>query len=460
VTPQETAEQALAASRADEAVVIVSESTEANLRWANNTLTTNGVSRSRAVTVVSVHDGAAGVTTAEGRLEAAALADLVADSEAAARSAREAGPSEDRAPLLDGSASTGDWDSPPAEAGIGVFDRFAPDLGESLRRAGVSGQLLYGFARYEMTSSFVATSSGLRSRHDQPTGYVELNAKSADLSRSVWTGAPTATFADLDVAGLHDSLERRLGWAARRVDLPAGRYQTLLPPSAVADLMIYLYWRASAREAHEGRTVFSRPGGGTRVGERLTDAPLTLRSDPRAPGLEASPFLAVRAGGDSESVFDNGAPLSPTAWVSNGVLSALVQTRFSAGLTGLPFTPVVDNLILEAADPAGDLDRLVAGTDRGLLLTCLWYIREVDPATLLLTGLTRDGVYLVEGGEVTGAVNNFRFNESPVDVLARATAAGATERTLPREWSDYFTRTAMPALSVADFNMSSVSPAS
>jgi predicted Zn-dependent protease len=460
VTPQETAERALAASRADGAVVIVSESTEANLRWANNTLTTNGVSRSRAVTVVSVHDGAAGVTTAEGRLEAAALADLVADSEAAARSAREAGPSEDRAPLLDGSASVGDWDAPPAEAGIGVFDRFAPDLGESLRRAGASSQLLYGFARYEMSSSFVATSSGLRSRHDQPTGYVELNAKSADLSRSVWAGAPTATFADLDVAGLHDSLERRLGWAARRVDLPAGRYQTLLPPSAVADLMIYLYWRASAREAHEGRTVFSRPGGGTRVGERLTDAPLTLRSDPRSPGLEASPFLAVRAGGDSESVFDNGAPLSPTAWVSNGVLSALVQTRFSAGLTGLPFTPVVDNLILEAADPAGDLDRLVAGTDRGLLLTCLWYIREVDPATLLLTGLTRDGVYLVEGGEVTGAVNNFRFNESPVDVLARATAAGATERTLPREWSDYFTRTAMPALSVADFNMSSVSPAS
>ena len=103
---------------------------------------------------------------------------------------------------------------------------------------------------------------------------------------------------------------------------------------------------------------------------------------------------------------------------------------------------------------------MIAGTSRGLLLTCLWYIREVDPQTLLLTGLTRDGVYLVENGEVTGAVNNFRFNESPVAMLARITEAGATGPTLPREWGDYFTRAAMPPLRVEGFNMSSVSQAS
>lgn len=104
------------------------------------------------------------------------------------------------------------------------------------------------------------------------------------------------------------------------------------------------------------------------------------------------------------------------------------------------------------------LEEMVAATTgRGLLLTCMWYIREVDPATLLLTGLTRDGVYLVEGGEVVGEVNNFRFNESPVDLLSRATEAGRTEKTLPREWGDWFTRAAMPALRIPDFNMSSVS---
>jgi predicted Zn-dependent protease len=103
---------------------------------------------------------------------------------------------------------------------------------------------------------------------------------------------------------------------------------------------------------------------------------------------------------------------------------------------------------------------MVSRTERGLLLTTLWYIREVDPQTLLLTGLTRDGIYLVEGGEVTGAVNNFRFNESPVGMLGRLAEVGATVPTLPREWGDYFTRCAMPPVRVEGFNMSSVSQAS
>jgi predicted Zn-dependent protease len=102
---------------------------------------------------------------------------------------------------------------------------------------------------------------------------------------------------------------------------------------------------------------------------------------------------------------------------------------------------------------------MISGTVRGLLLTCLWYIREVDPSTLLLTGLTRDGVYLVEHGEIVGAVNNFRFNESPLDLLAKSVEVGRSERALSREWNEYFNRTAMPPLRVDGFNMSSVSPA-
>ena len=166
--------------------------------------------------------------------------------------------------------------------------------------------------------------------------------------------------------------------------------------------------------------------------------------------------MLTRASGDDASVFDNGLPLERTDWIREGVLEKLVTTRHSAGLTGLPAAPAVDNLILDGGG-SKSLEEMVAGTERGLLLTCLWYIREVDPATLLLTGLTRDGVYLVENGEVTAAVNNFRFNESPVDLLGRATEAGRTERTLPREWSDWFTRAAAPAMRIPDFNMSSVS---
>jgi predicted Zn-dependent protease len=160
------------------------------------------------------------------------------------------------------------------------------------------------------------------------------------------------------------------------------------------------------------------------------------------------------------SVFDNGMATPAVEWISGGVLANLIRPRAWALKTTAPATAAVDNLVLEQPGATASLDEMVAGTERGLLLTTLWYIREVDPQTLLLTGLTRDGVFLVEGGEVTGAVNNFRFNESPVDLLGRITQAGRTERTLPREWNDWFTRAAMPAVRVPDFNMSSVSPAS
>ncbi len=311
-----------------------------------------------------------------------------------------------------------------------------------------------------MRTTYLASSAGLRARYDQPTGHVELNAKSADFSRSAWAGVPTSDFADVDMEPVTAELSRRLGWAAREVELPPGRYQTILPPSAVADLLIDLYWSAGARDAHDGRTVFSRPGGGTRVGERLTDVPLTLRSDPGASFLQCWPFVVAHESSSFSSVFDNGLALEPTSWISEGVLAALVQTRHSAQLTNLPVTPYIDNLILDGPAGGPSLDAMVETTDRGLLLTCLWYIREVDPQTLLLTGLTRDGVYLVEGGEVVGAVNNFRFNESPVDMLGRVAEVGASVRTLPREWTDYFSRTAMPPLRVDGFNMSSVSEAS
>lgn len=456
-TSQELAERALQASRSDDCMVIASDSTEANLRWANNTLTSNGVARSRTLTVMSVAGAAVGVVSRQGVSTLEQALELVSAADAAAR---QASPAEDAAPLIGSDASSGDWEAPPAGGSISVFDAFAPDLGASLQRADRSGQLLYGFASYDLTTTYLGTTTGLRCRYDQPTGHVEINAKSADQSRSTWAGVPTSDFLDIDVAAVHDQLERRLEWASRRVDLAPGRYDTILPPSAVADLMVSLYWAAEARDAHEGRTVFSRSGGATAVGERLSDVAVTLRSDPSAPGLECAPFLAARLSGGGQSVFDNGSPLHPTSWISDGVLAALVQTRFSSGLTGLPYTPYIDNLRLDTPDPSGGIDQIIAGTERGLLLTCLWYIREVDPRTLLLTGLTRDGVYLVEGGEVVGAVNNFRFNESPVDILRRATAIGTTERTIPREWADYFTRTAMPAIRVEGFNMSTVSQAS
>jgi predicted Zn-dependent protease len=284
-----------------------------------------------------------------------------------------------------------------------------------------------------------------------------MTAKNDRPGGSSWVGQHTRDWSDISVPSLDAELQRRLSWTDRWVDLPAGRYETLLPPSAVADLLVYTYWTGTGRDAAEGRTVFSKPGGGTRVGESLAPQGFSLTSDPLA--MPVQPFVVAHGSSSTTSVFDNGLDLQATDWIRDGRLEHLTQTRASAAMTGSPVTPFVGNLSAEGAGTA-TLDEMIAGTEHGLLLTCLWYIRVVDPQTLLMTGLTRDGVYLVEGGEVTGAVTNFRWNESPVDLLGRTTEVGATVPTLCREWSDYFTWTRMPAMRVPDFNMSSVSQAS
>ncbi|MEV6579294.1 metallopeptidase TldD-related protein [Streptomyces sp. NPDC051582] len=455
-SPHEIVERALALSTADGCVVIADEQSTANLRWAGNALTTNGVTRGRTLTVIATVDGKEGTASGVVSRSAVTAEDLEPLVRAAEAAARGAGPAEDARPLVTGTPASPDFTEAPAETSSAVFADFAPALGEAFARARAGGRELYGFANHELVSTYVGTSTGLRLRHDQPNGTLELNAKSPDRQRSAWAGRSTRDFKDVDPTVLDAELAVRLGWAERKIDLPAGRYETLLPPTAVADLLIYQMWSAAARDAVEGRTVFSKPGGGTRLGEKLSRLPLTLRSDPGAAGLESAPFVIAHSSGDDASVFDNGLPVPATEWIREGELARLTTTRHSAAMTGMPVAPGFGNLIL---DGGGDrsLEEMVAATERGLLLTCLWYIREVDPATLLLTGLTRDGVYLVENGQVVGEVNNFRFNESPVDLLSRASEAGRTEKTLPREWSDWFTRAAMPALRIPDFNMSSVS---
>jgi predicted Zn-dependent protease len=461
-SPQELVERALELSTADGCVVLAGESSTVNLRWAGNTLTTNGEVRGRSVTVVAVVDGAEGTASgvvARTNVSREDLADLVKAAEDAARAA---GPADDARPLV--APRPGDeagWDDAPEVTTSGVLAGFATDLGRAFERARAGGRELFGYAEHDLTTSYLASSTGVRRRHAQPSGRVEVTGKSHGRTRSTWASRTTRDFTDVDVDAVDAEIVRRLGWMDRRVDVPAGRYPTVLPPTAVADLMVYQYWSSSAREAHEGRTVFSRPGGGTRVGDLLASVPVQLYSDPLDERLGCEPYVTAAASGPSSSVFDNGLPTGRTAWVDEGRLAALLQTRASAELTGLPVTPAVDNLLMAVPGSTGDVDDLVASVSgRALLVTCLWYIREVDPHTLLLTGLTRDGVHVVDDGEVVGTTTNYRFNESPVGLLGRIRAASAAAPCLPREWGDDFTRASMPALLVDDFNMSTVSPAS
>ncbi|MEO7617794.1 MAG: metallopeptidase TldD-related protein [Candidatus Saccharibacteria bacterium] len=452
--PQDIISTLLESSKADDCMVILYDQSSANLRWANSSLTTNGTEASRQLIVLSVIDKAVGMAS-RSFADATNLLEIVRESEQACEFQTEA---EDYAELLDMPKSAANWDDAIPMANIDQLGSIVAPLSDAFRESKTHGELLFGFAERTISSTFVANSKGLRKRHDQISGKIEITAKSEDFTRSAWSGEAVSDFTKVDVAAHIAKLHQRLEWSKTKLDLPAGQYDTLLEPSAVSDLMIYMYWTASAREANEGRSVFSAPNGKTKVGQTLTKRKITMYSDPDEPGFEVAPFGAAGGSSSSSSVFDNGMVAEKQEWIKDGVLNQLVSPRYWAEQQGTKPVAYVDNLILEAGG-SEDLDAMIKKTKRGLLVTCLWYIREVDPTRLLLTGLTRDGVFLIEDGEVKGAVNNFRFNMSPVEMLENIEDAGASVAVLAREWGDYFNFAKMPPLMIRDFNMSSVSQA-
>ena len=462
IPAQELVEHGLAradAAGSDGCVVLVEEGSHVDVRYALNTTTTNGVQRQRAVSVIAFAGESAGTARRTGVVGTDGVAEMV---DAALGDAKAAPNAEDAFPLVgrSGAPATGRaFSMAPDEADTGVLEPVLAALSGAFERARARDAVLAGFAELDVDTLYLGSSTGLRLSHAQPTGAVSLVGRSADGTSSAWVAAPTIAPSFGEMEG---EIWRRLDWATRQMALDAGRYEVILPPSGVADMMAMLAYDAlGGQDAEDGRTVFSREGGGTRVGETIAALPFTLSSDPAEPGLECTPFVATAASGSEVSVFDNGLAIEHTEWVRDGILARLRYHRAGAERSGVPVAPSGDNLVLRcgAAD-GGSVDDMVARTERGLLLTCLWYIREVDPATLLLTGLTRDGVYVIENGAVVGAANNFRFNESPVDLLARATEVGTPVRSLGREFGEYLNRTITPPLRIPDYNMSSVSQAS
>jgi predicted Zn-dependent protease len=457
ISAQDLIEKITSTATCDDCIVVVRDKTQANLRWAGSTLTTNGVIQERSVTViafVSVEGGMAsgGVTRTD-----VSLADVPALLEAAIASAKAAGPADDYAPLAT-NVSIGNWSAEHVPTGPEVFTKFAPALGDMFSRSVADKIELFGYSEHTNETTWVGSKGGLRLRKDSPVGRVEMTGKSHDRTRSTWAGVETHDFTDVSVADIDAQIRQRLNWQGTKVDLPAGKYDTIFPSGSVADIFTYMMWVSTARDAHEGQSVFSKKGGGTRIGEKLANVSLQFFSDPDFKALPFSNFVATAVSSPFSSVFDNGQSIKRVDWLKDGVLQSLVQTRASAQLTNLDFTPLGENLVMSVDGASGSLEDMVKKVDNGLLLTTLWYIRMVDPNSLLLTGLTRDGVYHVKGGEVVGATNNFRWNDSPVSSLSRIAHAGASEWTQPREWAGDMTSMSMPPLVIKDFNMSTVSP--
>lgn len=457
ISAQDLVEKILARAATDDCIVVVKDKTQANLRWASSTLTTNGVIQERDVTVIAflAMDGSmASGAVSRTNVNESDIDSLLAEAIAAAKAA---GAAEDFAPLAK-DVSFGNWSAAHTPTGPEVFSQFAPELGEMMRRSQSDLIELFGYAEHTHETIWVGSKGGMRLRHNSPVGRVEMTGKSHGRSRSTWDGVETHDFKDISVAKIDANIRQRLAWQEKKIDLPAGKYDTIFPSGSIADLYVYMMWVAGGRDAFEGQSVFSKKGGGTRVGEKLSNVGLQLFSDPAHKVLPGAPFVAASSSSPFTSVFDNGQKQNRVDWIKDGVLQSLVQTRASAKITSLPYTPIGDNLVMSVDGASGGLDDLVKKVDNGLLLTTLWYIRMVDPNTLLLTGLTRDGVYFVKDGEVQGATNNFRWNDSPVNALSRISHAGASEWTQPREWAGDVTNMAVPPMVIRDFNMSTVSP--
>jgi predicted Zn-dependent protease len=434
--------------------VVVGEINNArNLRWANSALTTNGDTVDQSLSIAAFVDTADGVASGISSGQVRNREDIEKLVAASKASARAAGPAQDAMDLVAGPQHA-DFHSEVAPITDEGIDFLSIQLGNVLPH----GQF-FGYAEQAQDTMFVATSAGTRMRFSQSTSRFELCAKSLDRERSAWSGQSGTSLSDVMVTSHADTVLRGLEYQKNGIDQEPGLHKVTLSPSAMADLMIYMLWSATAREAHEGRSVFSSPLGGTRIGEQLTQRQLTVATDPALRGLETIDHVVNLGSSSMSSSFDTGLATPRSEILRDGQLHALGSSRHAALEANLPFTPLSDNIEVRDAQGSGSLDELAARMGDGLLITCLWYIREVDPQSLLLTGLTRDGVYVVKNGEIIGASNNFRFNESPVGMLSRITDAGEAVNCLPRAWADWFSRARLAPVTVDQFNLSTRSDA-
>jgi predicted Zn-dependent protease len=302
------------------------------------------------------------------------------------------------------------------------------------------------FFTHDVTSTAVANTAGLFRYHRASRAALSTTMRTADGRGSGWAGS---THNDADrlesVAALADRAIGKAAGSQNAQPIAPGRYTVVLERAAVAPLIQRWAAALDARAAAEGRSAMARPDGGSAIGETLAADGLTVVSDPTDAEVLGRPFT------------DDGVPLHRTVWLRNGILEHLSATRYWAAQHGMDPLPYDGDLIVTGTEQS--LESLVATVERGLLVTRLWYIREVDRRTLTVTGLTRDGTFLIENGRIVRGVANLRFNQSIVALLRQVRAVGPSERTLATGSGDAGPAIVVPPLVVSDFQFTSASDA-
>jgi predicted Zn-dependent protease len=303
-----------------------------------------------------------------------------------------------------------------------------------------------GFVETQSAMQAVASSKGLFAYDRFSAADYNLTARTPDGTGSGWASKSFNELRLLDPSALATAAIDKAARAKTPMAIEPGKYTVVLEPAAMADLLAYLMFSGDARQADEGRSYFSKKGGGNRIGDQILDEKVQIYSDPVHP-------LAPTVQFDNE-----GLPISKNTWVDKGVLKDLFYSRFWADKMGKKPTAGPANLIMDGG--TAKTEDLIAGVERGLLVTRFWYIRMLDPQTILVTGLTRDGLFMIEKGKVTRPVKNMRWNESPIVAFNNIDLMTPAERVVSGEGvGGAGLSVVCPAARIREFTFSSSSDA-
>ncbi len=446
-------EKVLSFSKADHCEVSLGALDLAQTRFAANSITTSGKSSGIAIRISSTKDRRTG-TIATNETSDDALRSAVARAEELASFAPQ--DPEYVEPL-----------GPQKYPETSSFDEATSRASQAEMLPGVRAAIegsekhklnVAGYFELETESFALGNQRGNFAYAQRTDAEFSLTARTADATGSGWASAESVHLSDVDAPGTAKVAIEKSVLSQKPRPIDPGKYTVVLEPAAVSGLMFFMFGGFDARAAEEGRSLLTRKGGGTRLGEKLFSEKITARTDPfdsRQNGLPWSGNIDTTLGGTGQLFFGGGdaaasfLPAETITWIEKGVVKNLGYSRYWAKQKDAKPTPSPGSrLVIEGEDHS--IEELVASTERGLLVTRFWYVRFVNPQTVQLTGLTRDGLFWIEKGKISHPVMNLRWNESPANVLANVEMLGRPERSNNR---------VVPAMKVRDFTFSSVSDA-
>lgn len=434
------AKRALSFTTADETRISITSGGRGNTRFAVNQISTGGDNYDATIAIRSVFGKRSSVVNTN-KLDDASLKSAVQLAERLAKLSPEDPEAMPELPPQTYTESRG-WSEATASLDPTARANAARAITEPARAAGL---ISTGYLETQAGATAIANSKGLFAYGRQTALSLTTTVRTEDGTGSGWAGATSHDFTKLDPKDLGARAIDKARRSVNAVAVEPGRYTVILEPTAVGNLVQFITFAMSARNADEGRSFFSKAGGGNKIGMKVVDERVTISSDPLDPEAFANTFSG------------DGQPIVKTTWIENGVVKNLSYDRFWAQKQGKQPVPTAGTVRMSGG--TGTTEELIASTERGILVTRFWYLRPVDPRTILYTGLTRDGTFLIERGRITRPIKNFRFNDSPIYMLNNLDAMGRPVRVSASEAGGPGLAIVVPPIKVRDFNFTSMSDA-